>query len=1018
MRFSQLARGLRAYWQDDIDRKVDAALTRTVIATGRATQSGGSSYTAGDGIDIASSVISVDVTDLIDTSYGLTEDTNNIRISLAGTSGLNLTSGLALDDTVAGDGLTIASKVLAVGAGDGIDVASNSVQLDSGVGGAGLDLTTGVLSVNVKEGVEIDADSLRVDEAYAFAWSAGHSFNAGAYFAYLYPDNTEPGSVSTRADDGTLIFDRNTSDADIGGLGVLGSGTGYGTGGLLLHNPDDGWGLIFDTRNMGSLNTEFLSVRTPYLYADADLEIDPTGNVIFPNAQVAKSTTFTDSLIAGITGFKRYQRTIDSKQSLDIAAIKATELHVRFFVADEVRISRGAEAWAASFGIVAERFQIPAQSATVQVQFEDSAGMSGNIFAVGNRLVMKDIDWGTGLVIEQVEFSVTSRDSVDDNDANTQAWTLTRESASGTTSRWVEAGALMIDFGTVGQGWVELSALKSDGGPWIKFKRWSAGTSPLTGTIEDHVQLGSLDGILSYDDDDYGFAAGTDLGAALASFEGVILHHDDGLAIYNAPLEMYSGGYRTYRLDANGTFYVGLATSGTSPEEDNTTATSTLYVDASTGGIRIGKRKDLAADSNTYAHIVLTGATDANPNRLEFRNAAGAEQAYVDSSTGAITAGGGAVTLDSSGILISPGASAATENSVTWNDGSNTIGILSGYVVGAGAYNTLSTGGSGYSGEISLTALNTSAIGVSNLVLDTSKAELWFTGSNAVGVDSTGAYVDGADLRLSDNLNLENNKAITGEDSTSTARSLLYVSTGNDLIIGNGITAGNYVDVATAGSARLRVWDDTIECNEPLLLEGNDTITNSPPAATSAAGWKGSLYGTSYAFGIAASTWAVKTGGWLSVFANDPDNDGSSTAPDSQAFWGVRSNYLYADSAVKVGGPWTDISSFSNSWANDAGKNPAGYRRYGDMVQLRGTIRNGSFTGTATSLAFTLPSGYYNSSQEQLFPAIAKYNTGVDDYGTALVLINTSGQVYVHANGGSTVADEWLTLDGIQFSLS
>jgi len=44
--------------------------------------------TAGDGIDIAANVISVDVTDIIDTNYGLTEDTNNIRINLQANGGL------------------------------------------------------------------------------------------------------------------------------------------------------------------------------------------------------------------------------------------------------------------------------------------------------------------------------------------------------------------------------------------------------------------------------------------------------------------------------------------------------------------------------------------------------------------------------------------------------------------------------------------------------------------------------------------------------------------------------------------------------------------------------------------------------------------------------------------------------------------------------------------------------------------------------------------------------------------
>jgi hypothetical protein len=45
-------------------------------------------YTAGDGMDLAGSEFSVDVTDVIDTDYGLTEDTNNIRVNLESDGGL------------------------------------------------------------------------------------------------------------------------------------------------------------------------------------------------------------------------------------------------------------------------------------------------------------------------------------------------------------------------------------------------------------------------------------------------------------------------------------------------------------------------------------------------------------------------------------------------------------------------------------------------------------------------------------------------------------------------------------------------------------------------------------------------------------------------------------------------------------------------------------------------------------------------------------------------------------------
>ena len=108
-------------------------------------------FTAGDGIDTVDAgaggayTVSVDVTDIIGTDYGLTESGNDIRINagdglgfdagalvvdLSGTSGLEFSGGdLQIADSIAGAGLTIASKVLAVGAGTGIAVNADDVAL-------------------------------------------------------------------------------------------------------------------------------------------------------------------------------------------------------------------------------------------------------------------------------------------------------------------------------------------------------------------------------------------------------------------------------------------------------------------------------------------------------------------------------------------------------------------------------------------------------------------------------------------------------------------------------------------------------------------------------------------------------------------------------------------------------------------------------------------------------------------------------------------------------------------------
>jgi len=130
MNLSRLAKDLKPYVIPWIVDAIDNVVVNVTYETGGG-GSTGVSYTAGDGVDIASSVISADVTDFIDTDYGLTESSNNIRISLAATSGLEFSTGaLQVADEIAGAGLAISSKVLAVNVGDGLEIDSDAVVVD------------------------------------------------------------------------------------------------------------------------------------------------------------------------------------------------------------------------------------------------------------------------------------------------------------------------------------------------------------------------------------------------------------------------------------------------------------------------------------------------------------------------------------------------------------------------------------------------------------------------------------------------------------------------------------------------------------------------------------------------------------------------------------------------------------------------------------------------------------------------------------------------------------------------
>jgi hypothetical protein len=98
---------------------IDSTIARSAVTiTAGAGLTGGGDLTTNRTINVATA----------DTSMTINAD--SIQVRLATTSGLTISTGLMIDDSIAGAGLTIASKVLAVGSGDGIDVAADSIAVD------------------------------------------------------------------------------------------------------------------------------------------------------------------------------------------------------------------------------------------------------------------------------------------------------------------------------------------------------------------------------------------------------------------------------------------------------------------------------------------------------------------------------------------------------------------------------------------------------------------------------------------------------------------------------------------------------------------------------------------------------------------------------------------------------------------------------------------------------------------------------------------------------------------------
>lgn len=110
-------------------------------------------------------------------------------------------------------------------------------------------------------------------------------------------------------------------------------------------------------------------------------------------------------------------------------------------------------------------------------------------------------------------------------------------------------------------------------------------------------------------------------------------------------------------------------------------------------------------------------------------------------------------------------------------------------------------------------------------------------------------------------------------------------------VAGTGITvSGSFPGQTVALTTPVAVADGGTGTATPGIafgacpdFNGSDTITSAPPMQSENVGWKGTLFGDSYAFGISSFTWSVLTPSWLSIFSEAPANDGTATVPDSHA---------------------------------------------------------------------------------------------------------------------------------------
>lgn len=503
---------------------------------------------------------------------GISVGADSVAIALGANSGLSTTSGLVIASSFAGAGLALTAGVLSVNVASGIAISGDDVILASTVAGTGLAYLAGVLSVNVSDGLTTSADNIILAPSSAGAgldYSSGVLSVNAATGLVISGDNVilAPSAAGAGIAYASGVLNIGATDASINvavnSISVNRAFDYTWTGDHVYSSPGS---LQIDVVTQFNNNINFMGpART--ITSASDLILQPTGNLLLSQSGDFRTPAHSD-LVTGITGIRFFERSTDYWQ-LTMGALKIDELYARVFVADEVRIDRGEEYWSKSYGIVETEFTLPADEGEIDVWFEEAPALaSAALFSLGDWLLFRTIDLGTGITISRIWFQVVNggglngwvaREDASDGPPShvpRQQWRIHRQDG-GTTGQTVNKGSLALDAGSVGQGWIHLSALSQDGGPFLQIGDMTSIVSDVP-VFTNRVRMGNLSGVAGISGTFWGFAAGDNLALTPASgFSGLTVGKGvgspgntyDGLNLYNVELELYSGGQATVALN-------------------------------------------------------------------------------------------------------------------------------------------------------------------------------------------------------------------------------------------------------------------------------------------------------------------------------------------------------------------------------------------------------------------------------------------------------------------------------------
>lgn len=286
-----------------------------------------------------------------------------------------------------------------------------------------------------------------------------------------------------------------------------------------------------------------------------DIMLDPTSNLVKSTSGVSLQA---DNYASQVSGWR-----ITYDGQADFRYIYTDELHAKAFIADLEQALAGGQIIAKSVTILYSDFTAPAAGGTASLTVRDLPSATGMaVFVDGDYIRIREFSrsggslsiadcWGT--VVLDTSYGTSGFDSA----TKTQRYTFTRSTSPNagamTTGNVVEADAIILDYGTSGNGFYEVNAIDGLYGansPYSQIVTWSG--HPRNQTVQ--ARLGNLYGIWSVTGE-YGLYAGE----GVTDDDSYLRISNNAVRLNNVPLQLYNSGTQTVNIDATGTdIWVGV----------------------------------------------------------------------------------------------------------------------------------------------------------------------------------------------------------------------------------------------------------------------------------------------------------------------------------------------------------------------------------------------------------------------------------------------------------------------------